>query len=77
MIKNGVKYIGKGDFIPGIPARDLNAAEVKEYGLERLLESGLYREIKPRSKKAEPRSSRDNKMLDPLEENKSIDPEQE
>ena len=36
-----MKYIGHG-FIVGIPARDLTTAEVKLYGKERLLASGLY-----------------------------------
>lgn len=35
-------YNGKG-FIPGIPARDLDDAEVEKYGGEKLLlETGLY-----------------------------------
>ena len=37
-----LKYVGKGDYIPGIPARDLTAAEVRKYGEERLLKSKLY-----------------------------------
>jgi hypothetical protein len=36
-----MKYLGKG-FIPGVPARDLTIAEVKLYGRDRLLASGLY-----------------------------------
>lgn len=35
-------YIGKGAFIPDVPARDLTHAEVLFYGVERLLASGLY-----------------------------------
>ena len=45
-----VKYIGKGSFIAGLPARDLNAEEVKKFGLERLLKSNLYEEVKRKSK---------------------------
>lgn len=38
-----LKYIGKGDFIIGIPAKDLTAAEVKEYGgVVALVATGLY-----------------------------------
>lgn len=41
-----MKYIGNGDFIPGIPARDLSDEEVKEYSRKTLLDSGLYEEQK-------------------------------
>ncbi len=35
---------GFGGALPGIPARDLDAAEVKEHGGEsKLIESGLYK----------------------------------
>lgn len=47
-----MKYIGNGKYLPGIPARDLTANEVKEHGKAKLLESGLYEEIKPAKKKA-------------------------
>jgi hypothetical protein len=36
-----MKWTGKG-FLPGIPARDLTAAEVAQYGEKLLLASGLY-----------------------------------
>ena len=40
-----------GGFLPKIPARDLSAEEVKAFGLERLLASGLYEEpYKPKPK---------------------------
>lgn len=35
-------YVGKGNFIPDIPARDLTDAEVKRFGEYRLLQTGLY-----------------------------------
>ena len=38
----GMNYIGDGSFIPNIPARDLTAAEVEEFGADYLLETGLY-----------------------------------
>lgn len=42
-----LKYIGAG-FLPGVPARDLSAAEVEEYGgAALLLATGLYIEDKP------------------------------
>lgn len=45
-----LKYVGAG-FVPGIPARDLTAEEVKEFGGEKfLLETGLYN--KPDEKKS-------------------------
>lgn len=38
-----MRYIGNGAFIPGIPARDLSADEVKQFGGEKTLaETGLY-----------------------------------
>ena len=43
-----LKYIGQG-FIPGIPARDLNDAEVKKYGgVKFLVGTGLF--VKPEKK---------------------------
>lgn len=48
-----LKYIGGGSFLTGIPARDLTALEVRIYGAERLLRSGLYAEVirKPKAEK--------------------------
>ncbi len=37
-------YIGKGAFVIGIPARDLTTDEVKEYGRQKLLDTGLYQD---------------------------------
>lgn len=38
-----MKWIGgPGQFLAGIPARDLTAAEVKQHDAERLVASGLY-----------------------------------
>lgn len=36
-------YVGRGSFVPGIPARDLTDEEVVRFGLSRLLETGLYK----------------------------------
>lgn len=36
-----MKYLGTG-FLFGVPARDLTEAEAKHFGIERLLQSGLY-----------------------------------
>jgi hypothetical protein len=42
--KTPLIYIGNDDFLPGVPARDLSEAEVKEHGGEKkLVQSGLYR----------------------------------
>lgn len=49
-----VKYVGKGAWLVGVPARDLNASEVKKYGVSKLIESGLYAEIKRKPKVEEP-----------------------
>ena len=40
-----LKYIGNGTALIGVPTRDLTAEEVKRFGKEILLESGLY--VKP------------------------------
>lgn len=41
-----LKYVGKGSFLPGIPARDLNDEEVSKYGGKReLIATGLYAEV--------------------------------
>lgn len=45
-----MKYIGKGAWMIGVPARDLSAGEVKKFGEERLLKSNLYEEVKRKSK---------------------------
>lgn len=45
-----LKYIGKGACLPPIPARDLTAEEVKQFGGEvKLLKTGLYQ--KPQEEK--------------------------
>ena len=40
------KWIGKNGWIHGVPARDLSDEEAKKHGIKRLLESGLYIEVK-------------------------------
>jgi hypothetical protein len=45
-----MKYIGNGNFLPDVPARDLTPAEVKKYGKEKLLASGLYAEFEKEGK---------------------------
>lgn len=49
-----MKYIGNGEWLPGIPRRDLTADEVKELGRDYLLSTGLYaeKEKKPAKKAA-------------------------
>ena len=49
-----MKYVGKGSFLVGVPARDLNASEAKRFGIERLLNSSLYQEIKRKPKAVKP-----------------------
>lgn len=44
-------YIGKGAFLPNVPARDLTVDEVSKFGLEALLKSGLYQEPLPEQAK--------------------------
>jgi hypothetical protein len=42
---DGLKYIGAGTAIIGVPARDLSPEEVQEHGRNRLIHSGLYEEF--------------------------------
>ena len=49
-----IKYIGKGEFIYGIPSRDIPQKEWLALGSEkrkRALASGLYKEVKRRAKR--------------------------
>ena len=39
---SGLIYIGKGDFINGIPAKDLTPEQVERFGRDYLIDSGLY-----------------------------------
>ena len=41
-MSKGLKYVGKGNFLPGVPARDLTEAEAMYHGRETLIKSGLY-----------------------------------
>jgi len=45
-----LKYIGNGS-LTGIPARDLTDEEVARFGRKRLLDSGLYVEVRESRKK--------------------------
>ena len=49
-----LKYVGKDSFLVGVPARDLSASEAKRFGIEMLLNSNLYEEIKRKPKVEEP-----------------------
>ncbi len=44
-----LKYIGQGSYIPGIPDRDLTAADVAATGMteKELLKTGLYKLAQP------------------------------
>ena len=47
-----LKYIGTS-FIVGIPARDLTDEEVSRLNKKRLLDSGLYKEVRIGKKKSQ------------------------
>ena len=48
-----LKYIGMGSWLYGIPAKDLTAEKVEKHGgVEYLVGTGLYQEVKPEVKKA-------------------------
>jgi len=44
-----LKYVGRGAFLIGVPARDLTDEEIEQLGLDKkaLIKSGLYKEDKP------------------------------
>jgi len=46
-----MKYIGNGNWLPGIPARDLTEQEVKRFGEKMLIASGLYEKEKQTKRK--------------------------
>ena len=54
-----LKYVGKGNYLIGVPARDLSDEEVEKLGLDKkvLIKSGLYIEEKPKVEK--PKFSKD------------------
>lgn len=48
------KYIGKGSFALGIPAKDLSKDEADQIGVERLITCGLYEHIEEKAKTKAP-----------------------
>ena len=50
-------YIGNGDWLADVPARDLTKEEVEQYGKKRLLDSGLYKE--PVAKEAQSKNKKE------------------
>ena len=57
--KQGMKYIGIGFSVVGVPARDLSADEVDKFGEAFLLKSGLYEKAAPiKTKKQKPVENR-------------------
>jgi hypothetical protein len=77
------KYVGKGDFIPGIPARDIAESEVHLYDVNALDGSGLWEKVKPSKAKVEvpdtktkmdvPDVGTEDKMKKPSRTNKQSD----
>ena len=46
MNKSIWKWLGKSQFIPGVPARDLTQEEVEERGIQKVVEmSPLYKKV--------------------------------
>lgn len=58
------KYVGKGSFVTGIPARDISEEEAKEYDINSLEKSGLWIHETSKSK---PKSSSDKSSKGPKE----------
>lgn len=46
-----LKYLG-GGFIAGVPAKNLTNEQAKQYGVKRLLASGIYELVKDKKKTA-------------------------
>lgn len=62
----GLRYVGGGNWLPGVPARDLEGGEVAWYGGESvLISSGLY-ELETKAV----RGGEKNKALIPDSDNK-------
>lgn len=49
----GLTYIGKGAFVPPYPARDLTEEEVRQFGEDVLLATGLYQKTEAGKQKFE------------------------
>lgn len=45
-VDDGMKYVGDGTCLVGVPARDLTKEEVLQFGAANLLASGLYALVK-------------------------------
>lgn len=50
-----LRYIGKGAWLPGIPARNMSDKEAAKYDINCLLASGLYEIDRPRKQPKEKR----------------------
>lgn len=56
-----LKYTGAGFFLTNIPARDLTEEEALFYGIERLIQSGLYERVEEPRTLAPKRSAGETK----------------
>lgn len=54
----GLKYVGNGDWLLGVPARDLTEQEVEVLGKTELVASGLYEEYPKPPRKRKPTSDK-------------------
>jgi hypothetical protein len=56
-----LQYIGKGDALVGVPARDLTDEDLQgighEFTWESLIRSGLYKKVEAETPKAEPKKA--------------------
>ena len=43
--ETGLRYIGEGTSVEDVPTRNLNRTEVRKYGKQYLLDTGLYVEV--------------------------------
>ena len=71
-MQSALRYVGAGSFLPGVPARDLSAAEADAYGgADALVASGLYARIPTETKQATGPSA--NKLAAPAAETKEAE----
>lgn len=52
-----LKYVGEGAFLVGVPDRNLSAAEVRRFGHDWLVASGLYKDYSKRPKAVKPEAT--------------------
>ena len=71
MAKLKLRYLG-GGFLPGVPSRDLSSDEVKRFGYNKLMNSGLYADNYPPEEEPLTYEEDVENLADEIEEIESI-----